>query len=55
MADFESKFKLKTISHQLISIAVAKNDLIEQVQEIALREVDGTPSCEHIPTTTTLM
>ncbi|KAJ7103532.1 GTPase activating protein [Mycena belliarum] len=44
MADFESKFKLKTISHQLISIAVARNDLIEQVQEIAGREVDGTPS-----------
>ncbi|KAJ7071030.1 GTPase activating protein [Mycena amicta] len=44
MTDFESKFKLKTISHQLISIAVAKNDLIEQVQEIAAREVDGTPS-----------
>ncbi|KAJ6604651.1 GTPase activating protein [Mycena vulgaris] len=44
MADFESKFKLKTISHQLISIAVAKNDLIGQVQEIAIREVDGTPS-----------
>ncbi|KAJ7487599.1 GTPase activating protein [Mycena galericulata] len=44
MADFESKFKLKTISHQLLSIAVARNDLIEQVQEIASREVDGTPS-----------
>ncbi|KAJ7225513.1 GTPase activating protein [Mycena pura] len=44
MADFESKLKLKTISNQLISIAVAKNDLIEQVQEIAAREVDGTPS-----------
>ncbi|KAF7320342.1 Elongation of fatty acids protein [Mycena kentingensis (nom. inval.)] len=44
MTDFETKFKLKTISHQLISIAVAKNDLIEQVQEIAAREVDGTPS-----------
>ncbi|KAF8216242.1 Rho GTPase activation protein [Mycena galopus ATCC 62051] len=44
MADFESKFKLKTISHQLISIAVAHNNLIEQVQDIAMREVDGTPS-----------
>ncbi|KAK7064231.1 GTPase activating protein [Favolaschia claudopus] len=44
MADFESKFKLKTVSQQLISIAVARNDLIEQVQDIALREVDGTPS-----------
>jgi hypothetical protein len=49
MADFESKFKLKTISHQLISIAVARNDLIEQVQDIAIREVDGTPSCKPIP------
>ncbi|KAJ7634305.1 GTPase activating protein [Mycena polygramma] len=49
MADFESKFKLKTISHQLISIAVARNDLIEQVQEIALREVDGTPSLAESP------
>jgi hypothetical protein len=48
MSDFESKFKLKTISHQLISIAVARNDLIEQVQEIATREVDGTPSCESL-------
>lgn len=48
MSDFESKFKLKTISHQLISIAVARNDLIEQVQEIATREVDGTPSCEPL-------
>ncbi|KAJ7293577.1 GTPase activating protein [Mycena rebaudengoi] len=44
MADFESKFKLKTISHQLISIAVARNDLIGQVMDIAEREVDGTPS-----------
>ena len=30
---------------QLVSIAVAENVLIEQVQEIASREVDGTPSC----------
>nr|GAT44189.1 GTPase activating protein [Mycena chlorophos] len=44
MSDFETKFKLKTISAQLISIAVAKNTLIEQVQDIAAREVDGTPS-----------
>ncbi|KAF7306927.1 Elongation of fatty acids protein [Mycena indigotica] len=44
MTDFESKFKLKTISHQLISIAVAKGNLIAQVQEIAAREVEGTPS-----------
>jgi len=46
MIDFESKLGLKTISTQLMSIAVAKNVLIEQVFELADREVDGTPSCE---------
>jgi hypothetical protein len=45
MTDFENKLRLKTISTQLISLAVAKNNLIEQVQEVASREVDGTPSC----------
>ncbi|TFK77098.1 Rho GTPase activation protein [Pluteus cervinus] len=44
MADFESKLKLKTIASQLMSIAIARNVLIEQVQELALREVDGTSS-----------
>jgi hypothetical protein len=46
MGDFESQLKLKTTSTQLISIAVARNVLIEQVQELASREVDGTLSCE---------
>lgn len=45
MNDFESHLKLKTTSTQLMSIAVAGNVLIEQVQELASREVDGTPSC----------
>lgn len=44
MHDFETKLKLKTISTQLMSIAVAENFLIEHVQEVAMREVDGTPS-----------
>jgi hypothetical protein len=46
MTDFESKFRLKTTSSQLMSIAVAKSVLIEQIFEFAGREVDGTPSCE---------
>jgi hypothetical protein len=48
MNDFESKLKLKTISMQLMSVAVAENVLIEQVQEIASREVEGTSSCKCI-------
>lgn len=31
-----------------MSIAVAENFLIEHVQEVAMREVDGTPSCKCI-------
>lgn len=46
MAEFETKLKLKTISTQLMSIAVAKNVLIDQVQDLAKREVDGTPPCK---------
>lgn len=48
MNDFEAKLRLKTISSQLMSLAVAKNVLIEQVFELADREVDETPSCESI-------
>ncbi|KAF5370234.1 hypothetical protein D9615_010078 [Tricholomella constricta] len=42
--DFESKLKLKALSTHLMSVAIARNVLIEQVQELASREVDGTPS-----------
>ncbi|KAF9459914.1 Rho GTPase activation protein [Collybia nuda] len=44
MSDFESHLKLKTASTQLMSVAVAGNILLEHVQELASREVDGTPS-----------
>ncbi|KAK0478352.1 GTPase activating protein [Armillaria novae-zelandiae] len=44
MNDFEKKLNVKTLSGHLLSIAVAKNNIVEQIQEIAYREVDGTPS-----------
>lgn len=46
MGDLENRMQLKTISTQLMSIAVAKDSLIEQIFEIADREVDGTPHCK---------
>jgi hypothetical protein len=46
MGDLENKMQLKTISTQLMSIAVAKNTLIEQIFAIADREVDGSPHCK---------
>ncbi|KAF9044534.1 Rho GTPase activation protein [Hymenopellis radicata] len=44
MTDFERKLKLKTVVPQLIAIGVAQNNLVEKVQELAWREVDGTSS-----------
>lgn len=46
MSEFEAKLKLKTVSVHLMSVALAQNTLIEQVQELATREVDGTLSCK---------
>ncbi|KAF5375031.1 hypothetical protein D9758_000282 [Tetrapyrgos nigripes] len=42
MSDFESKLKLKSIGTPLMVLAVANDRLIDQVQEIARREVDGS-------------
>ncbi|KAF8898740.1 Rho GTPase activation protein [Infundibulicybe gibba] len=44
MTEFEMKLRLKTISTHLMSIAVARGVLIEQVQELAFKEVDGSTS-----------
>lgn len=44
MVDFENKLKLKSISTQLMCVAVAKEVIIEQVQEFALHEVNGGTS-----------
>ena len=44
MTDFDSKLKLKNLSTQLMSIAVAKNVLVEQVADLADREVDSSSS-----------
>ncbi len=47
MSEFETKLKLKTIASQLMAILIANNTLIEQVQAMANREVDGSESCEY--------
>jgi hypothetical protein len=46
MIDLDGKFKIREVSSQLVSIAVAKNILLSDVFEMAGREVEGTPSCE---------
>ncbi|KZT02708.1 Rho GTPase activation protein [Laetiporus sulphureus 93-53] len=47
MSDLESKLKLKHISKNIISIAIAKNVLVNDIMEIADREVDGTLSSHN--------
>ncbi|KAG8219815.1 Rho GTPase activation protein [Butyriboletus roseoflavus] len=44
MNDFERKLQLRTLSEQLMFIAIAKGVLVEHIIEYADREVDGTPS-----------
>ncbi|KAJ4486138.1 GTPase activating protein [Lentinula aciculospora] len=44
MAEFETKLKLKSIGSQMMAISIANNTAIEQVQELANREVDGSQS-----------
>jgi len=42
MTEFETKLKLKSVASQLMAISIANNTLIEQVQDLANREVDGS-------------
>jgi hypothetical protein len=46
MTDLDTKFKIRELSSQLVSIAVAKDILLSNVFEMAGREVEGTRSCE---------
>lgn len=45
MSDLEQTLKLKHLSQELVSLAVAKDTLLDSIFELADREVDGTPSC----------
>ncbi|KAH9950344.1 Rho GTPase activation protein [Amylocystis lapponica] len=55
MSDLESKLKLKTTSSHIISIAIAKNMLMENIMELADREVDGTLTCTYWSALSTLI
>ncbi|CCL98960.1 uncharacterized protein FIBRA_00968 [Fibroporia radiculosa] len=47
MRDLEVKFRLKSIAHHIISIAIAKDMLVDNIMELADREVDGTPTSHN--------
>ncbi len=37
---------MKNVNQNIMSIAIAKNVLLENIMELADREVDGTQTCE---------
>jgi hypothetical protein len=45
MTDLEGRLRLKSIASHLMSIAVATNVVIEQVQKYASREVENSTTC----------
>ena len=40
---------MKNVNHNIMSVAIAKNILLENILELADREVDGTLTCECAP------
>lgn len=48
MADLEGRLKIKSISLHLMSIAIARNVVVEQIQEYAAREVENSTACKSI-------
>ena len=46
MRELEARLKMKNVNHNIMSIAIAKNVLLENIMELADREVDGTATCK---------
>jgi hypothetical protein len=45
--DLENTMKLKSISHHLMSIAVANNVVIEHVRDYTAREIANASACKN--------
>ena len=46
MRELESRLKMKNVNQNIMSIAIAKNALLDNIMELADREVDGTLTCK---------
>ncbi|KAL1951926.1 hypothetical protein VTO73DRAFT_1075 [Trametes versicolor] len=47
MRELETRLKMKNVNNNIMSIAIAKNVLLENIMELADREVDGTLSSHN--------
>lgn len=43
----DTKLEIKNVADHIIAIANAKNVLIQNIMDLADREVDGTPQCQY--------
>ena len=46
MRELEGRLKTKNVNQNIMSIAIAKNVLLENIMELADKEVDGTLTCK---------
>ena len=46
MRELEARLKMKNVNRDIMSIAIAKNVLLDNIMELADREVDGTLTCK---------
>ncbi|KAI0655091.1 Rho GTPase activation protein [Cubamyces menziesii] len=47
MRELETRLKMKNVNNNIMSIAIAKNVLLENIMELADREVDGTQTSHN--------
>ncbi|KAI0756978.1 Rho GTPase activation protein [Daedaleopsis nitida] len=47
MRELENRLKMKNVNNNIMSIAIAKNVLLDNIMELADREVDGTPTSHN--------
>ena len=46
MRELETRLKMKNVNQNIMSIAISKNAMLDNIMELADREVDGTLTCE---------
>ena len=45
ISELESKLSIRNLSNDIVSVALAEDSLLENIMELADREVDGTERC----------
>lgn len=49
ISELESKLNIRSISSDLVAVSLAKESLLDNIMELADREVDGSERCKVLP------